>query len=290
MKVSFIHVFIAYLKLNTMNRKFIVAVWCAVISFTASAQKKNIKTETFKVYGTCIQCKNRIETALADINVYKANWNIETKMLTVSYDSVKLSKIKISKKLASVGHDTEEFQADENTYNSLPKCCYYQRYKKLMATLPVIDSVKNTTANKIETHTITGVILEEDKKGKLLPLANATVQCLNTNHSATTDSMGVFQLNCSIPIKVAVSYVGFKADTVNITSPSDIKIILKNSSTANPGEVVVKARNQSTYISSFSTFNTLNMGSKELTKAACCNLSESFETSPSVDVQSVPCR
>lgn len=253
-------------------KKFIVAVLCAVVSFRASAQKKNIKTETFKVYGTCVQCKNRIESTLKDLGTFKANWSIETKMLRVSYDSIKLSKTKISKKLAEVGHDTEEFQANENTYNSLPKCCYYERYEK-----PAV-------ASPIETHTITGIILEEDKKGKLLPLVNATVHCLNTNQNATTDSSGVFQLQCAIPIRVSVSYVGFKTDTVNITSPSDIKIILKNSSTNDLNEVIVKTRNNGTYISSLSTFNTLNIGSKELTKAACCNLSESFETSPSVDV------
>lgn len=267
-----------------MKMKFIVTVVLAVINFGATAQKKNIKTETFKVYGTCEQCKARIETALADIKVYKANWNIETKMLTVSYDSIKLSADKISKKLAAVGHDTEEFQTDDNTYKSLPKCCYYERYEKPVAALPAIDSIHKMALPKIETHTITGIILEEDKKGKLLPLINATVYCLNTSHSTITDSSGVFQLASAIPVKVVVSYVGFKKDTVSITSASDIKIILKNSSASHLSEVVVKASNQRTYISSLSTFNTLNIGSKELVKAACCNLSESFETSPSVDV------
>jgi outer membrane receptor for ferrienterochelin and colicins len=272
------------LKNMMMKLKYIITVLLAVINLTVSAQKKNIKTETFKVYGTCEQCKKRIETALTDIRVYKANWSIETKMLTVSYDSTRLSTTKISKKLASVGHDTEEYQADENTYNSLPKCCYYERYEKVTTALPIIDSMQKVTEPAIETHTITGIILEEDKKGKLFPLINATVHGLNTNYSTTTDSSGVFQLECTIPIKVTVSYVGFKTDTVSITSASDIKIILKNSSTSNLNEVVIKAKNQGTYISSLSTFNTLNIGSKELTKAACCNLSESFETSPSVDV------
>ena len=110
------------------------------------------------------------------------------------------------------------------------------------------------------------------------------MHCLNTNHTTTSDSLGIFQIACVVPVKIVVSYIGFKTDTVNITSASKIKIILKNSSTANLNEVVVKGRSQGTYISSLSTFNTLNIGSKELTKAACCNLSESFETSPSVDV------
>lgn len=267
-----------------MKMKYMVTVLLAIANLTVTAQKKNIKTETFKVYGTCEQCKNRIEKALASINVYKANWSIETKMLTVSYDSIKLSKTSLSKKLAAIGHDTEEFQADENMYKSLPKCCYYQRYEQPVTTPVLIDSVQKISAPTIETHTITGIILEEDKKGKLFPLINATVHSLNTSYSTTTDNSGVFQLACALPVKLLVSYVGFKTDTVNITSASDIKIILKNSSTTNLNEVIVKSRNQATYISSLSTFNTLNIGSKELTKAACCNLSESFETSPSVDV------
>ena len=264
--------------------KYSIAVLLVVISFTATAQNKNFKIENFKVYGTCEQCKNRIENALEAIHVYKANWNIATKILTVSYDSIKLSTTKIEKKLAAVGHDTKEFQADENTYKSLPKCCYYERYEMPASDLQVDDSVKKVKEHPIETHTITGIILEEDKKGKLFPLTNATVHCLNTDHVSTTDSLGVFQLACAVPVSVAISYVGFKTDTVSITSASDIKIILKSSSTTNLNEVIVKSRNEGTYISSLSTFNTLNIGSKELTKAACCNLSESFETSPSVDV------
>ena len=54
-----------------MRKKLIVAVLCAVVSFSASAQKKNIKTETFKVLGTCEQCKNRIEKTLRGFGTSK---------------------------------------------------------------------------------------------------------------------------------------------------------------------------------------------------------------------------
>jgi hypothetical protein len=111
--------------------KLLLAILCVVISFTASAQKKNIKIETFKVLGTCIQCKNRIESTLMDFGTYKANWIIETNMLTVSYDSLKLSKEKIQQELATVGHDNEAFQTSFKIYESLPKCCYYKRFQFL---------------------------------------------------------------------------------------------------------------------------------------------------------------
>ena len=211
-----------------MNRKFIVAVLCIVINITASAQKKNNKTETFKVYGTCEQCKDRIEKTLQHNGINKAVWNIETGMLTVSYDSTKFNKQKIEKKLADVGHDTEDFQAKDNVYNSLPECCHYDRFTQAQQ-----QQTSDTIASNIKiVHTITGVVLEEDKKGKLFPLVKATIHNLNNHHITTTDSSGVFQITTTVPAKLAISYVGFNSDTIHIVSPNEIKVVLKNASAA----------------------------------------------------------
>jgi outer membrane receptor for ferrienterochelin and colicins len=257
-----------------MKKAFSALVLLIAFGLPVAAQRKNSKTELFKVYGTCAQCKRRIELALTNSGVYKANWNIESKMLSVSYDSTQYSKPAIEQRIASVGHDTEDFQADELSYKSLPKCCYYERYKKP----GVIESSDSGM------HTITGVVLLEDKKGKMSPLEGATIRVKTHDHATNTDSLGVFQLSGRIPTDLIISYVGLKTDTIQITSASEISVILKNSHSSNLDQVVVTYRNPSTYISALSTMNTLNMGSRELTKAACCNLSESFETSPSVDV------
>ncbi|MFL5787461.1 MAG: cation transporter [Flavisolibacter sp.] len=48
--------------------------------------------------------------------------------------------------------------------------------------------------------------------------------------------------------------------------------------------VVVTTRTRTSYIDAKSAFGTTIISKNELLKAACCNLSESFETSPSVDV------
>lgn len=261
-----------------------VTLYFVLTNFISFAQNNNAKSETFKVYGNCIQCKNRIENTLNEIGTFKANWSIDTKMLTVSYDSIKLYKSSISKKLALVGHDTEDSQTDDITYKNLPNCCYYKRYLQITPTLPINNNLNKVAVLKNDTLKITGVILEEDKKGKLTPLVYAKVRCLNTNHNTITDSSGVFNLQCSTPTKIAISHLGYKTDTVSINSTKNIKIILKNASSITLKEFVFSARNPASYISTLSTFNTLNMGSKELVKAACCNLSESFETSPAVDV------
>ncbi|PUZ27296.1 TonB-dependent receptor [Chitinophaga costaii] len=54
--------------------------------------------------------------------------------------------------------------------------------------------------------------------------------------------------------------------------------------TAQLKEVTVSSRTHSAYISGLNPIRTEIMTDKELLKAACCNLSESFETNPSVDV------
>lgn len=87
------------------------------------------KTESFKVSGNCELCQTRIENAVKEEGASAASWNTETKMLTVTYDPSKTSKDKLSKKLASVGHDTEKYRAPDDVYNSLPSCCQYERAK-----------------------------------------------------------------------------------------------------------------------------------------------------------------
>ena len=49
-------------------------------------------------------------------------------------------------------------------------------------------------------------------------------------------------------------------------------------------EVEITQRSRSSRVSSMDVQHTLLIDEGELLKAACCNLSESFETSPSVDV------
>ncbi len=112
---------------------FIAAIVMIAFGITASAQtsktQSTLKTETFKVWGNCDMCKDRIETAMTEAGVSKANWDVKTKMLTVTFDPSKTNVDALDKKLASVGHDTEKYKADDNAYNGLPACCKYKRDK-----------------------------------------------------------------------------------------------------------------------------------------------------------------
>jgi copper chaperone CopZ len=79
------------------------------------------------VNGNCESCKARIEKAAKAAGAIKADWNVETKLMEVSFDPAKTSTEKIQQKIASVGHDTEKYQSLDNAYNKLPGCCKYER-------------------------------------------------------------------------------------------------------------------------------------------------------------------
>jgi periplasmic mercuric ion binding protein len=117
-----------------MKAKFIMmfAILAFIGSTVASAQVSNsskavtIKTETIKVSGNCGSCKARIEKAAKTDGVSKADWSDETKLLTVVYDSNKVTIDNIEKKIAAVGHDTPKYKADQKAYDNLPGCCKYR--------------------------------------------------------------------------------------------------------------------------------------------------------------------
>ena len=86
------------------------------------------KTEEVKVSGNCGMCEERIETAAKSVDgVSDADWNKETKMLAVTFDDSKTSIDKVQGVVAKAGHDTGSFTACNDSYNSLPGCCQYDR-------------------------------------------------------------------------------------------------------------------------------------------------------------------
>ncbi|MCB4807800.1 TonB-dependent receptor [Tamlana sp. 62-3] len=130
---------------------------------------------------------------------------------------------------------------------------------------------------------ISGTIFEANNNNQNLPLAGANVYWLNTEIGAVTNLDGEFNLPYSTNYKkLVVSYVGFKTDTLTINELKPIKHWLQPSD--NLDEVTVTSRKQATAKSFLSATNVMTVSSDELLKAACCNLSESFETNPSIDV------
>lgn len=96
------------------------------MSTTSFAQNKNAKA-SIEVDGVCMMCKNRIEKAsLKTKGVKSAVWNVESHELKLIFDENKTDLKTIQKKIASVGHDTKEFKATDEAYDSVHPCCKYR--------------------------------------------------------------------------------------------------------------------------------------------------------------------
>lgn len=118
---------------------FLLAAF-SLLSVSAFAHDR---TDSIKVYGECGMCKKRIEKAAAIDGVKKVDWNVDTKMLVVTYNSEKTTLDAIQQKITAVGHDTEKYTANDDVYNKLPGCCHYDRK-------PAADGQKKSDAGSKE--------------------------------------------------------------------------------------------------------------------------------------------
>ncbi len=97
-------------------------------------QKSNIKSLQFKVSGNCEMCQKTIETAVFKKDgVSKGEWDKDSKVLSVTFDSSKTSADEILKQVAYAGYDNAQYLAPDEAYVKLPECCKYKRELKKVA-------------------------------------------------------------------------------------------------------------------------------------------------------------
>ncbi|PQB03586.1 TonB-dependent receptor [Aureitalea marina] len=131
---------------------------------------------------------------------------------------------------------------------------------------------------------LSGRIYEVDASGKEIGLGGANLVWLSTDQGTMTDLDGNFSLDYRPEYKqLVISYIGYKTDTLNISSSNYLSHQM-TADDASLNEVTVSARKKASARSSIEAMNVIRISEDELLKAACCNLSESFETNPSIDV------
>lgn len=131
-----------------------------------------------------------------------------------------------------------------------------------------------------------GNVYEIDDKGNKVPLIGTNVFWEGSQVGTTTDENGFFDIKKinSDHLHLVVSYIGYQPAKVEVPADLDtIEIVLTINRELE--EVVITGTSLSKYVDDLDAKQTEIITSKELLKAACCNLSESFTTNASVDVQ-----
>jgi len=82
---------------------------------------------SFKVWGNCETCKENIETAARIKGLTFCDWNVDTKVCTVTFDSRETNVDAIQKVIADAGYDNMGYKGNDKAYTELASCCQYER-------------------------------------------------------------------------------------------------------------------------------------------------------------------
>lgn len=133
---------------------------------------------------------------------------------------------------------------------------------------------------------VRGIVFGLDKNQKT-PLHYAVVKLKNAKTVSATDENGRFELILpkELPDTLEITYDGYYPEQVVVTRDdrfSGLEIVLVAETELE--EFVVEYRRSTKSVNRLNPLFVEELGAGELKKAACCNLSESFETNATVDV------
>lgn len=264
------------MKKNTFYIQIIFILLAGFLPGTVSGQQKMV---SYRVFGACDMCRERIEeVSNKTLGVKAAFWNIQSGKLSLDIDLDSFNEEELHKNLAFAGHDTDKAIAPDDIYESLPACCHYRDPEN-----PHSDEMaaqENRTPFALK-----GKVVQLGEKGKQEPLTGANLIWLENGQGSSTGLDGTFEINKNPENEwLVISYIGFRSDTIMIDTELDklLEIVLIPDNYLETVEI--RHRKRATEISTIDPIKTFKITERELQKAACCNLSESFETNPSIDV------
>lgn len=150
--------------------------------------------------------------------------------------------------------------------------------KKIIVSIVLLISMQSFSQQ-----TFKGMIMDRNNPKDALGVYGVNVYWLHTSVGTTTNEKGWFEIPYKPSYKkLVVSYVGYKTDTLTITNLEPIHHYLTPENELD--EIKISSKKKATQKSYIETANVFTVNSDELLKAACCNLAESFETNPSIDV------
>ncbi len=127
------------------------------------------------------------------------------------------------------------------------------------------------------------VLIQENNE--TYPLEGVNIFWLDSSVGTVSDQEGKFTI-APIPAtnQLVIKYLGFKTDTLQTVQGKKIFHFMKEDTGEQLAEIELTQRRKAAQKSYLTAQNIMQVNSAELLKAACCNLSESFETNPSIDV------
>ncbi len=147
----------------------------------------------------------------------------------------------------------------------------------------LIGSINLPAQTALIKGTVSGLNAASDQlKKEKLPFA--TIYWIDHGNATTADKNGKFSIKFdgNEALKLVASFVGYKSDTLLIKpGQNDIDFVLISNATLDAVEIKEKVDD---YISRLKPIKTEIITETGLQKLACCNLSESFERTATVDV------
>ncbi len=281
---------------------------------------QNISKNQFKVKGNCEMCKERIESTAKKAGAKTASYSIDLQTLTLETEN-NVSTDSILKKIAEAGHDNEKFKAADATYEALPGCCHYDR--DLQPSVPSITQNHDHHSKKENEFYVKGncesckariekaakdagadsaewnaekqtVILnfdpEKTSSDKILKKI-ADVGHDNEKYKSSDETYKNLPSCCLYDRNIPFDEANPKVHSVEAAPTEHAGHNVSNDTNENHNGhekniegVILTGAKGSTVLSKKEAGLVFNIDKKELLKAACCNLSESFETNATVDV------
>jgi copper chaperone CopZ len=108
---------------NKNIRIYVTAIALFLVTNIFS-QTNTVNSVDIQTSAVCGQCKKTIETELGKLpGVKLAVLNLETKIVTVRFNTEKTSEAEIKQAISAIGYAADEVPADEKAYEGLHACC-----------------------------------------------------------------------------------------------------------------------------------------------------------------------
>ncbi|MDO4727785.1 MAG: TonB-dependent receptor [Bacteroidota bacterium] len=131
-------------------------------------------------------------------------------------------------------------------------------------------------------HKIKGIVYGNTDDNRNIPLSGVSIYWDQTQEGTQSDNNGRFEINFKENGLLVFSHIGMRTEMLMPVNNEPLSVVLYPDNMIET--IVVQRKRESLSRLKTNAANVTHISSSELLKAACCNLSESFETNPSIDV------